>query len=153
MESTTPTPPPYPASSLRYRLLITVALLVAAGTLLLAIHLTNTDDADPVSVKGQPSVVQQLIPTNGSSELRQSEFGIDLAPGYDAALVVNGIEIPTKQLRRVPAQNQVFFTPGPGKAIEELDAGTTCVVAVVWKSSEGRGTTQDRTVPWCFTVT
>jgi hypothetical protein len=25
-------------------------------------------------------------------------------------------------------------------------------VAIVWKSSEGRGTTQDKSVAWCFSV-
>jgi hypothetical protein len=153
----TPTSPPdpaaYPPSSFRYRLLVAVGLLVAAGSLLLAIHLTNTDAEDPVTVTGPAAVVQQLVPGNGSSELRQSEIGVDLAPGYDAALVVNGLEIPRKQLRVVPAQNQVFFTPGPGKVIEELPAGRTCVVALVWPSAQGRGTTQDKTVPWCFSVT
>jgi hypothetical protein len=149
----TPAPPSYPPSSLRYRILVAVGLLVAAGALYAAIHLTNTDDAGPVTVTGQPNVVQQLIPGNGSSELRQSELGIDLAPGYDAALIVNGVEIPRRELRVVAAQNQVFFTPGAGKVIEELDGGRTCVVAVVWKSSQGRGTPQDTSVAWCFTVT
>lgn len=145
--------PPLPTSSLRYKLFVAVALLTAAAAMATAIHLTNTKDADPVTVTGAPTVVQQLIPANGSSELRQSELGIDLAPGYEGTLIVNGIEIPAKQLRIVEAQNQVFFTPGPGKVIEELEGGQTCVVALVWKSSDGRGTSEDKTFRWCFGVT
>ena len=151
---TSPTSPPEPApSSLRYRVLVGVALAVAAGLLCGAVHSTNTHTADPVTVHGQPNVVEHVIPVNGSSELRQSEFGVDLAPGYDGTLVVNGIEIPRDQLRLVPAQNQIFFTPGPGKVITDLPAGKTCVVAVVWKSAVGRGASQDQTFRWCFGVT
>jgi hypothetical protein len=84
--------------------------------------------------------------------LRQSEIGIDLAAGYDADLTIDGIAIPRSQLRLVPQQNQVFFTPGEGKAIEELEAGDTCVTATIWKSSEGPGK-DSQPVQWCFTVT
>ena len=55
--------------------------------------------------------------------LRQAELGIDLAPGYDGTLAVNGVDIPVEDQRRVPEQNEVFFTPGEGKAVEQLLAG------------------------------
>ena len=152
MTSPTPAPNLHP-SSLRYRLFVGVGLAVAAGLLYAAVHLTNTHGTNPVTVSGRPDVVEQLIPGNGASALRQSEFGIDLAPGYDGTLVVNGTEIPVRELRKVPAQNQVFFTPGPGKVITALGAGQTCVVAIVWKSADGRGTPQDQTFRWCFSVT
>jgi hypothetical protein len=152
MTSPTPAPDPVP-SSLRYRVLVVVAIVLAAGALYGAVHFTDTHAADPVTVNGHPNVVEQVIPVNGSSELRQSEFGIDLAPGYDGALVVNGTEIPRNELRLVPAQNQIFFTPGPGKIISELPAGKTCVVAIVWRSADGRGTSQDQSFRWCFGVT
>jgi hypothetical protein len=84
--------------------------------------------------------------------LRQSEFGVDLGPGYEAILVVNGTQIPPKQLRVVPAQAQYWFTPGKGKVIEELPAGQTCVVALVWRTADGRGP-GDQNVRWCFAVT
>ncbi len=64
--------------------------------------------------------MEHLVPRNGAEVLRQSELGIDLAPGYEGTLVVNGVEMPTAQLRLVPEQNQVFFTPGEGKVIDEL---------------------------------
>ena len=103
-------------------------------------------------VASRPDVVEHLIPFNGAAVLRQAELGIDLAPGYEGTLVVNGMEIPAEEQRLVPEQNQVFFTPGEGKVIEELPGGTTCVVAIVWKSSEGRGP-QDEPFRWCFEVT
>lgn len=149
MTATIPDPGP-PPSSFRYRLFVAAALVAAAAAMWVAYSSTNTDDDPTVTVNGR-RVVEQLVPSNGASELRQSELGIDLAPGYEAILVVNGTQIPTQDLRQVPAQAQVWFTPGPGKAIEELPAGETCVVALVWRTADGRGP-GDQNVRWCFTV-
>ena len=46
----------------------------------------NTSASKPVSV-------DRLIPESGAEVLRQSAVGVDLALGYDAYLIVNGIEI------------------------------------------------------------
>ena len=150
MAAAVPDPGP-PPSSLRYRVFVAVALLAAAAAMWVAYRSTNTDEDPLVSVSGR-RVVEQLVPGNGESELRQSEFGIDLAPGYEAILIVNGVQIPEGDLRQVPAQAQVWFTPGEGKAIEELPAGQTCVVALVWRTIDGRGP-GDQNVRWCFSVT
>ena len=40
---------------------------------------------------------------------------------------------PRAELRLVPEQNQVFFTPGPGKEIEQFRSGTVVVVASIWR--------------------
>jgi hypothetical protein len=152
-------PPPHPqrkpvrtAADRRYALYVTLAIAVAVGAMALAINRTNTDNDEPPIVSSRPDIVEHLRPLNGDEHLRQAEFGIDLAPGYEGTLVVNGVEIPKRQLREVPEQNQVFFTPGEGTVIEELPAGETCVTAIVWRSSQGRGI-EDRRVSWCFDVT
>jgi hypothetical protein len=147
---TAPTPTSSPPS-LRYRAMVAVALLAAAGLLYAAVHLTNTNQAAPVTVQGRPDVVERLIPQNGASELRQSEFGIDLAPGYDGTLIVNGVEIPGDELRKVVAQNEIFFTPGKDKIIDNL-SGKVTVTAEVWKQSVGRGPADQR-FTWTFTAT
>lgn len=141
-----------PSSSLRYRIGVAVAVAVAAAAMAAAVMRTNTEADVPPAVAGRPDVVEHLIPPSGTQFLRQSELGIDLSPGYEGRLAVNGTEIPTEQLRLVPEQNQVFFTPGEGKVIEELQAGPACVVAVVWRSADGMGTA-DKTFRWCFEVT
>src|SRR3546814_14504295 len=69
--------------------------------------------------------------------LRQSEIGVDLGPGYEGDLVVNGQPIPEEELRRVPEQNQVFYLPGKGTTFEELPGGTNCVTAIA-RSEERR---------------
>ena len=71
----------------------------------------------------QSDIVERFIPRPNDEVLRQAELGIDLAPGYDGTLAVNGVDIPAEDQRRVPEQNEVFFTPGEGKAVEQLLAG------------------------------
>ncbi len=144
--------PDRPASDRRFRLLVGLGLLVAAGAMLAAVLATDTDEDTPPTQSGSRTVVEHLIPRNGAEVLRQAELGVDLAPGYEGTLIVNGTEIPSDQLRLVPEQHQVFFTPGEGKVIEELPAGRTCVVALAWRSAVGRGPDDERT-RWCFDVT
>lgn len=96
--------------------------------------------------------VEQLVPARGAQVLRQTEVGIDLAPEWTALLVINGVEIPEDQLRRVDAQNQVFFTAGPGKEIEELPAGTVQVTAVIWRPVAGETRDDADQVQWSFEV-
>jgi hypothetical protein len=96
--------------------------------------------------------VERLVPPQGSQVLRQTELGIDLAPEWTGILQVNGIEIPEDQLRRVPAQNQVFFTPGPGQEIEELPPGQVNVVALIWRPVAGETRDDADTIRWSFAV-
>jgi len=134
----------------RYRLLIGVLVVGALAALYAGVRATDTADDDPVTVSGRPDVVERLVPGEGDEVIRQAELGIDLAPGYEGTLVVNGVEIPDDELRLVPEQNQVFFTPGDGKVVEALHAGPNCALALVWKSSQGRGTANDKSFTWCF---
>jgi hypothetical protein len=155
MDTASPSPPPRKPprtpEERRYIVFVALGLAVAAGLMALAIARTNTDDPTVKAINSRPDI-EQLIPRKGAETQRQSELGIDLAPGYEAALIVDGTPIPEAQLRRVPAQNEVFFTPGEGKVIEELDAGQVCVTAVIWKSAVGRGVS-DQPFQWCFDTT
>jgi len=96
--------------------------------------------------------VEQLVPPRDSQVLRQSEIGIDLAPEWTGVLQINGMEIPEDQLRRVPAQNQVFFAPGVGQEIEELPPGRVTVVALIWRPVAGETREDADTVRWSFSV-
>ncbi|MGH9275248.1 MAG: hypothetical protein ACRDZU_11435 [Acidimicrobiales bacterium] len=151
MTDPTPSLPPMPPSSWRYRLAVTAALVVAAAALYAGVRATETGD-DAV-VNSRPDVVEQIIPPRGAEALQQAEIGIDLAPGYEGGLILNGTAIPTDELRLVPEQNQVFFAPAQGRSFEALPSGQNCVTAVVWKSADGPGTSSDLTFQWCFDVT
>lgn len=137
-------------SDTRYRLFLVLAIGGALAAMFFAYQSTQTGSRDPVTVSGRPDVVERLIPPAGNEVIRQAELGIDLAPGYEGLLQVNGVPIPVDELRRVPEQNQVFFTPGEGKAVERLEAGPNCVTAVVWESMVGRSPATDLSFQWCF---
>lgn len=151
-----PAPPsdtPRPRSSLRYQLTIAAAIAVAFGALIIGIRATETDEPGVARTSGRPDVIEQVSPRANAEALQQQEIGIDLAAGYEGALILNGTTIPTEQLRLVPEQNQVFFAPGPDRAFVALPSGRNCVTAIVWRSATGRGSASDLTFSWCFNVT
>ena len=94
--------------------------------------------------------IQRFIPTPGAKILQQDIIGIDMAPGYEASLVLNGIPLPLDQTYTVPQLNQVTFKAGPGKVYETLPAGQNCLTATYWQSAFGPKVSSIRS--WCFTV-
>lgn len=94
--------------------------------------------------------IQRLIPAPGAKILQQDDVGIDMAPGYEASLTLNGVALPLDQTVIVPPINQVTFKPGPGKVFEKLPAGQNCVLATYWETRFGPSVSSTRT--WCFTV-
>lgn len=131
------------------RRVITATLLLAA---LVGFVYAFTLGRGTTDIVPTGDAVERLVPPQGSQILRQSEIGIDLAPEWTGVLQVNGLEIPEDQLRRVPAQNQVFFTPGPGQEIEELPAGQVNVVALIWRPVADETREDADTVRWSFSV-
>jgi hypothetical protein len=131
------------------RAVLTLLILVAFGMFWLAGHNGNADPKPTIN----EVAVEQLIPADGSpSVLRQAEIGIDLREGWTGELTVNGHFIPYDQIRRNEPLNQLFFTPGPGKEIERLDAGMVIVVANIWRPIDGETRDDARQVVWRFTV-
>jgi len=118
-------------------------VIVACVVVLAAQSTTNSTNLDD-------GVVERLIPADDAKILQQAPVGIDLAPGYEGTLAVNGVPIPDDQLSRTPQLNLIEFEPGPGKEIEQFPAGQNCVVATFWRSETGRTQTTSRA--WCFTV-
>ncbi len=132
----------------RRKLVVGVVLVAALSAFVYAFSL-GRGTTDEVATTG---AVEQLVPPQGAQVLRQSEIGIDLAPEWTGVLQINGIEIPEDQLRRVPAQNQVFFTPGPGHEIEELPPGRVDVTALIWRPVADETREDADTVRWTFQV-
>lgn len=130
------------------QLAITGLLLAALAGFAYAFSLDAGDSGGPTS-----DAVEHLVPPRGDQVLRQTEIGVDLEPGWTAVLTVNGVEIPEDQLRRVEAQNQVFFTAGPGRELEELPPGRVEVTALVWRPVDGETREDAETVRWSFSVT
>lgn len=129
-----------------------IVLFLLVGGAIGAIVYAGTLNSGPSEIRRTDAAVERLVPADGSPvAVRQSEVGIDLAPGWTGILRVNGLEIPEDQLRRVEAQNEVYFQPGEGKDIEAFEPGTIIVEAEIWRTaSETRD--DARTVTWRFGV-
>lgn len=113
------------------KVLVGLAVLVSLGVFVFAFTLGGDEDEPTVGA------VQRVIPENGSPvAVRQAEIGVDLAVGYTAVLVIDGIEIPDDQLRRNDPEAMLFFTPGEGKAIESLSPGEHQVTAFYWRITD-----------------
>ena len=119
MPERTTAPPPSPMSQGRYRLLLG-GLLVRGRRRGLSVGIAGHRHRPTRTTARSRTIVERFIPKPNDEVLRQAELGIDLAPGYDGTLAVNGVDIPVEEQRRVPEQNEVFFTPGEGKAVEQL---------------------------------
>jgi hypothetical protein len=142
--STPPTmgKPQYP----RWLWLVVLAVVVVVGVTITILAFLSEGSDNRV---GDPAI-EQFIPTEGDKIFQQEPVGIDLAPGYDGTLALNGTRIPDDQLTKVPALNIVQFVPGPGKDVEQYDQGQNCVLATYWLSEDGPGVATSRS--WCFTV-
>lgn len=101
-----------------------------------------------VNVAG--GAIEQVIPAPGSKILSQDQIGIDLAPGYEGELTLNGTPIPLDELTVVPQLNQVTFKQTATSETQLIPAQQNCVVATYWPSASGPS--QSSTYPWCFTV-
>jgi hypothetical protein len=132
------------------RRVVTVALVVVALGLVVLSARYKGEPSDPSLVD---AAVEQLVPIQDATALRQSEIGIDLAAGWSADLRINGVDVPDDQERRVEPLNQVYFTPGEGQIIEELAPGRVDVTAIIWRPGEGETRESgSRVVRWSFRV-
>jgi len=99
-----------------------IASLVIAGGLILVIFgmttaLTGDDGVD------RPEAIESVQPVeNAVQVLQQERVVVDLQPGYEARLVIDGVELPTT----VIGQSDVdpFNQPEPG---QQVDLPTTAV--------------------------
>ena len=132
------------------RRVVVVALLVAAAAM---VWISASFKGEPGEATLTDSAVEQFVPGQDTTALRQSEIGIDLAPGWTADLRINGVDIPEDEERRVDGLNQVFFTPGEGRIIETLAPGDVEVTAIIWRPAEGETRESgSRRVRWSFRV-
>ena len=131
------------------KVLMTLLLIGALVGLVVTVVVLAPTGNDSTSVT-KPESVERLIPASGDEVLRQASVGVDLAAGYDAYLIINGVEIRSAAdgLSKDLGTGRVEFTPGEGKPVTALQPEQNCVVAIVWKQSEG----PDRSEPvsWCF---
>ncbi|MGH9110896.1 MAG: hypothetical protein ACRDZN_01125, partial [Acidimicrobiales bacterium] len=123
--------------STRFKVVATLVLAVAGAAFVLAYLSAQEGDDDPLLTTGTSEIVETLMPRRDSQVPQQTSIGIDLVSGWTGTLLVNDVEIPQDQLTVTPELALIEFSPGDGRAIEELAAGRNCVTAVVWPIAEG----------------
>ena len=146
------------------RTLTVVALAFGIGVAVWGLGFTVSGGGDETL---DQSIVS-LFPRDGAQALRQTAVGAELVAGYDGRLTINGIEIPEDQMDgaidpssvtpqqleqygiRPNNKNRVFFTPGPGKVIEEYDTGLLTIVLRYFEDEREEATS--RTVTWSIRV-
>ena len=152
--------PPFGWPSWLRRSIIGGALVLCAVLMVVgynaADHGENVKDRDP-------TILTQFPPPGGQA-VRQTTVGVDLKPGYDGRLTINGIAIPEQDMdgARDPREvsdadmkanglrpnnhNRVYFTPGPGKVIEKFNEGTLRIAVRYFR--DGQPNSGGRTVSW-----
>ena len=100
-----------------------------------------------------PSAIEAISPVNNALTVpSQSTITVDLKFGFDADLVIDGVEIPRDQTKYDKATAVLRFTPGPDKDMKELAGGVRRVLVIYWPL-EGTREANGETYNWTFTVT
>lgn len=134
--------------STRFKILA-AALLALAIAAFVAAYLT-TSDSDEGGSGTDGEFVERLLPERDTQIVQQGTVGIDLAPGWEASLTIDGTAIPADDLDITTSLNLVQFTPGEDKAMRTLPVGNVCAQARAWETATGPD--DARTVSWCFDV-
>lgn len=149
-----------------------VACLVIAGGLVaigwgVGSAITGSDGID------RPDAIENLAPVeNAQQAFQQEQILVDLQFGYDAVLIVDGIELPTARLGEFdgdlspdnagaqvsapptavfdPGNSIITFRPSDNAPIESYSEGRHSVQVIFWKIDEGRENA--RSYRWSFDV-
>jgi hypothetical protein len=159
--STIVNPPKQPLLSVRR--LVIVAILAAAVAVLVVTVGSGDDTGGGGTGCAHPAVVA-FDPCPGDRILRQAQVGVELEPGYDGRISVNGVPVPEEQMQgaiipgteaydqltpeqrdlgpRPNNKNVVKFQPGEGKVVEEF-SGQVRVRVRFWPIEDGEQNAED----------
>jgi hypothetical protein len=153
---------------------ISPEILVVSGAIALGLTLvffgltTATTGRDALRY---PDAIVDISPApNDRQVLSQTEILVDLADGFEAVLVLDGIELPVTRLEEVagllakPGQqielpptaiydqgnSLIRFEPRSGALIERYQVGVHQAKVIYWKIEEGRQAS--RSYSWSFEV-
>ena len=152
--------------------LFIASLVIAVGIVLIIFGftsaITGTDGID------RPEAIESVQPVeNAVQVLQQDQIIVDLLPGHEARLVIDGIELPTTVIGQSdvdpdvqaqpgqqidlpttavfdPGNAVISFQPVEGALIETLTQGTHEATVFFWKVEEGPD--QASTYSWTFEV-
>lgn len=151
--------------------LVAACLVIAAGLVAIAwgvgSAITGSDGID------RPDAIEDLSPVENAQQVfQQEQIMVDLPFGYDAVLVVDGIELPTARLGEFagdlspdnagvqvsapptavfdPGNSIITFRPSDDALIQSYSEGRHSVQVIYWKIDEGRENA--RSYRWSFDV-
>jgi hypothetical protein len=133
-----------------------VAILALAIAAFAAAGLRANTDEDGIEASGGGDFVERLIPGRGDEIQRQSTIGIDLSSGWTGGLSLKRpgdttfVPLPEDEVQVRPELNQLLYTSDESTPGPDLQAGTNCVLATVFKIASPD---QTKNVSWCFEVT
>jgi hypothetical protein len=116
-------------------------VIVAVGLLVvlnLGIILVANSDT---SVKGRaalPNDIESISPERGEIASLVDDVTVDLRDNLTGVLVVDGVEIPEDQLKRIDELGVITFRPGPNKELSRYRAGDNTVVVLYWPRTKAR---------------
>ncbi len=146
-------------------LVIAVSLVAIVWGVMSAV--TGSDGID------RPDAIEDLAPVeNAQQAFQQEQIMVDLQFGYEAALVVDGIELPTSRLGEFsgdltpdnagaqvstpptavfdPGNSIITFRPSDDALIASFSEGRHAVQVIYWKTEDGRENA--RSYRWSFNV-
>ncbi|MEI8161491.1 MAG: hypothetical protein WCG65_10550 [Actinomycetes bacterium] len=119
-----------------------------------------------------PEQIERLSPANNEKVLRQSEIMIDFVAGFEAVLIIDGLEIPTTRLDELsengkqpkpgeqveipptaiydPGNYTLSYLPQEGGPITELKQGDHQATVLFWKAPNTRE--KATSYSWKFSV-
>jgi len=119
-----------------------------------------------------PEQIERLSPANNEKVLRQSEIMIDFVAGFEAVLIIDGVEIPTTRLDELsengkqpkpgeqveipptaiydPGNFTLSYLPQEGGPITELKQGDHQATVLFWKAPNTRE--KATSYSWKFSV-
>ena len=129
--------------------------------------ITGTDGVD------RPDAIEELSPVENAQQVfQQEQVVVDLQFGYEAVLVIDGIELPTERIGEFsgdlspdaagqqvsipptavfdPGNSVISFRPTDGALIESFAEGRHQAQVIFWKTEEGRESASS--YRWAFEV-
>ena len=117
-----------------------------------------------------PTVIENMSPGPGDEVLQQSQIFVDFEEGYEASLIVDGVELQTTRLDELsaggaqpkpgaqveipataiydPGNYTISFMPQIGAPIETFRQGMHTATVRYWKIEDGPG--KARSFTWTF---
>jgi hypothetical protein len=149
-----------------HRRLVLASAVIGCGMLLIVLGFNS-------SVTGRkalalPATIENIDPVRGAVGVpAQTEVLVDMLPGYTGELTIDGVKLPTTNIRDIPsapgrqvtlpattiyddARATLTFIPTADAAITSFAQGAHTVKVTYWKTVEGRS--KARSYSWTFSV-